>query len=437
MSNGSLRVSTASPSQWGRVLSIEVPRQRFDALRAEVVRDLRRRIARPGFRKGHVPAAIVERDFAARIESTTLEKFIPDVCREAIRQESLDVISSPEVQNLVLDDPSVVRLDLAVEVRPRVALRPLDGLRGRRWTAVVGDEHIDRTLADVREQHAQYVDVEREARDGDVVLVGYVPLDAEGRERSAQRVENYPLRLGAVGGLAEFEAAVRGRQAGDVARPEVRYPEDHGDASVAGKTVAFVLTVQVVKEKRLPDLDELARELGFETLAALRDRIRADLEQRVRDESERDLRESLVDALIQANPLEAPHSMVEQFLELVLADWDERHRRAGQTPDPERRQELARAAHPGAERAAKRAVLLECVAREHGCAVSEEDVDKWIEDKVQAGGSGASEMRAYFADARRRRRLRGELQDDRVFEFLKSKAEIVEEQRPAAVPDAG
>jgi trigger factor len=154
MSEAELQISTQSPSQWGRVLSIAVPKARYTALRAEVARDIRKRVARPGFRKGHVPAAIVERDFAASIDEGALERLIPAACDQAIQREGLEPLSQPRVHNLVLDDPELVKFDLSLEVRPRFEVGPLDRLAGTRPVATVTDGHIDQALAELREEHA-------------------------------------------------------------------------------------------------------------------------------------------------------------------------------------------------------------------------------------------------------------------------------------------
>jgi trigger factor len=232
--------------------------------------------------------------------------------------------------------------------------------------------------------------------------------------------------------VPEFEAAVRGLAPGGTARAAIQYPADYTDASMAGRTVAFQLSLAAVKEKRLPDLDdEFAVDLGLENLAALEARVRADLERRVQEEIERDLRESIVDSLLQANAFEAPESMAEQYIAAAVEDYDKTWKRIGMEPDPEKRQEFAVAARPASERAVRRALALESLAKQHDLAVTEEEVDRWIEDKVQATGSGANEVRAFFTDVRRRRRLRAELSDDKVFEFLKAKAAITEAERPA------
>src|SRR5262245_26720458 len=439
MTETEIRWSTTSPSQWGRVLAFQIPRARYAAVREEIARDLRKRVVRPGFRKGHVPAALVERDFGDRIQTGTLEKIIPEACDRAIREDQLDGLNEPRVQKLDLDDPEVVKFEVVLEIRPTITLQPLEGLRGTRWKPAVADEQVARTLDDVRDQQAQFADVDREARDGDYVLVSYVPLDGEGNERTSQKVENYPFQLGAAGAVPEFEQAARGRRAGETTTVAIEYPADTKNPEWAGQRVDFHVTVQAVKEKRLPEADDdLARELGLQSLDELRERLRGDLQRRLEEESEKDLRESLVEHLLGQNVFEAPASMVEQYLEAVRHDWEERGRRAHvPPPTDEQRAEFDRAARPTAERFVRRGLLLDQIGREHGIDVQEEDVDKWIEERVQAGGSGAEDVRKFFADVRRRRRLKHDLAEEKIFDFLKTQAQIAEVERSAVHPGAG
>src|SRR5262249_44117813 len=242
MTETEIRWSTTSPSQWGRVLAFQIPRARYAAVREEVTRDLRKRVIRPGFRKGHVPVALLERDFGDRIQTGTLEKTIPEACDRAIREDRLDVLNEPRVQKLDLDDPEVVKFEVVLEVRPTITLQPLEGLRGMRWKPAVTDEHVARTLDDVRDQQAQFADVDREAREGDYVLVSYVPLEADGSERSSQKVENFPFQLGAPGAVPEFEQAARGRRAGDTVTTSIEYPATAENPEWAGQSVPFHVT---------------------------------------------------------------------------------------------------------------------------------------------------------------------------------------------------
>jgi trigger factor len=428
-----LKVTTANSSAWGRILTIEFPRRHFDAERERVLRDLRRRVSRPGFRRGHVPKEILERDFADRIQADALDKLIPEVCSRAIVQEGLDVISVPSVKTLDLDHPERVRMDVELDVRPRFIVGNLEGMRVERWIPEVQESDVAQVLTRLREQNAHFETVQRPAQDGDFVLLSYVPLDASGRERTTQKVENYPFQLGEGQVVPEFEAAARGLAAGATARAEVRYAPDHENPEVAGKLVAFVLTLKEVKEKHLPALDDdLARDLGQENLEALHRWVREDLVRQLAEESERDAREKLVDAILAANPFEVPRSIVARYEEAVLADYDERHRQMRVAVDAEKREQLRTAARPAAERAARRALLIEHVGNVQELQATEEDVDRWIEEKVQARGSEGPRLRAYFQQRERRNRLRNELTEEKVFTFLKGKAQIVEVQRPPA-----
>jgi trigger factor len=428
-----LKVTTETASAWGRILTIEFERTHFEAEREKVLRDLRRRVTRPGFRKGKVPRELVERDFGARIQADTLEKLLPAICSRAIEQEGLDVISAPSVKSLDLDHPEHVRMDVELDVRPTLRVGPLEQLQVKRWKPEVRAEVVDEALERVRDEQAQFATAEREARDGDFVLVSYVPLDESGKERASQKVDNYSFQLGASQVVAEFESAVRGRSAGDSANAAVHYADDHENKELAGKDVAFVLTLNEVKEKRLPDLDdELARDLGLDDLEALQKRVRDDLEKKLDEESERDVREKLVDAILAAHPFEPPRTMVERYLDAVMEDYDERHRRMQMEPDAGKRDEFRNSARPSAERAVRRMLLVEHLQKEHDLRASEEDVDKWIEDRVQAEDSADSRVRRFFSDPERRRRLRSDLTENKVFEFVKGKAQIEEVARPAS-----
>lgn len=425
-----LKVQTTHAGAWGRILSIEFPRQHFEAARARVLRDLRKRVARPGFRLGKVPLALVERDFAARIRADTLEKLIPEITRRAIAQEGLDVVSVPNVRTLDLDHPETVRMDVELDVRPQLPPLLPETWRVEAWKPEVRDADMEEALMELREEQAQYLSVAREARDGDFVVVSYVPVDAAGQEETAKRVENYPFQLGAGQVVPEFETAVRGLSAGQSASARVQYPEDHDNKEIAGKVVAFVLTLQDVKEKSLPALDdELARDLGLEDLEALRERVRQQVERKLADASARDLRERLVDAAIAAHPFEVPQSMVEPLLDLVVKDAEERHRRLRLEMADDRRQALRQSARPAAERAARRMLLVEQLATTHALQATAEEVDKWIEERVQADGPDAARLRRFFADPERRRRLQSELTDDKVFAFVRSKAQVLEVPR--------
>ncbi len=144
------------------------------------------------------------------------------------------------------------------------------------------------------------------------------------------------------------------------------------------------------------------------------------------------MREKIIDAMLAANPFEAPNTMVERYLDAVMQDYEERHRQMQMEPDQEKRDEFRNSARPSAERAVRRMLMVEKLQGDNELKASEEDVDKWIDERVQAEDSADSRVRKFFADPERRRRLRSDLTEDKVFEFVKSKVQIKETTRPAS-----
>lgn len=430
-----LRTAIESPSQWGRILTIEFARQHYDQEYERMMHDLRKRVVRPGFRKGKVPRHLIEHDFGDKVRQDVLQALLPDVFNRAFEQENLDVIAS-NLRTVDLDNPESVRLELEVDVRPRIELAPLDTLSVERWTGSPSESELDAALQQLRDQNASFVAVERAAAEGDFVNVSYVPIDDDGKEVSTQKVEDYPFQLGAGQVVAEIEAAVRGLTMGQTARANVRYESrDATAASASGsvKTVSLLLTVKEVKEKRLPELDdELARDLELENLEALRHQVRENLSRQLEEQSQQVLDARLVDALIAANPFEPPSSTVETYLDAMRQDFAARSYRANRDPDEAERQTFEQVARPEAERAARRTVLFDAIRSKHDIDVSEEDIDKWIEDRVEAGGPESGKIRAFFSEPRHRRRLRSEMLDRKVFELLRGQATIRDVPRPTA-----
>jgi trigger factor len=149
-----LQVTTVNASRWGRILTIEFPRRELETERGNVLRDLQKRMVRPGFRKGKVPRAMVEKEFGEQLQQDALEKLLPEVCIQAIEQEKLDVISRPTVKSLDLDHPELVRVEVELDVRPEIHLEPLESLQAQRWTPQATDDDLAKAMESVIEQRA-------------------------------------------------------------------------------------------------------------------------------------------------------------------------------------------------------------------------------------------------------------------------------------------
>ena len=202
------------PELWKRVIKVEVAQDYFDR---EYGRRLRRAVkqhAKPGFRKGRTPKAIVEREVGEQLRAHTLEHVIPQAFKAAIVEHGLVPLTDPHVSQLVFEPGRPISFDMTVEVRPRITATGYDDLALKRREAVVGDEEVDAVLERIRESRAIWEAVERPARDGDRAVMDLMPRGEDGEPREDDKAEDQIMTLGAENNLEAFEQGLAGVAAG-------------------------------------------------------------------------------------------------------------------------------------------------------------------------------------------------------------------------------
>jgi trigger factor len=267
-----------------------------------------------------------------------------------------------------------------VEVKPPIALREYKGLDIAHAPTPVGSADVDETIERMREQQAQFTTVERAAGPGDLVIVDYT-LSVEGQEPASQT--GYAFVVGEGNVLPEIDQAVVGMRPAEERSVGFRLPDDHRREELRGKPGTASVKMVEVKEKVLPEVnDDLARSLGeFETLEALRAEVLRQLEARRQSEERHALEDKVVDALIAQHEFAVPESMVMRQIAHQVEHARQRLRSQGVDPDAVQWDyaKLVTELKPQAERAVRRALLLEAVAEREGITPSDADVEAEVE----------------------------------------------------------
>ena len=429
-----MNLSVRASGSWQHLLEIEVPVDEIDRRMDEVARQIQRRASLPGFRPGRVPLDLVRQHFAETLEAQFLETFVPRVTNEAVDQARLNPVIPPLVRNLRFAPGAPLRFEALVDVRPEVEVRNYRGLGARRRARRVDDAAVERVLGELRDDSAVFLDLDRPAQRGDVVLLDSTRLDANGRRLAATRLKSRRVELGAPGILPDLENGLLGVEAGQERTFEVHYPHDHPASELAGKTARYVVKVRKIQEKKLRDLDDnLAREVfHLDSLEELRSRIRLNLEGEERVLLQRELETAITDELIRRHPIELPERLVAWMLDRVIADA------AGEeTLEESKKKELEGRYRPGVERSIRREILLDAVARQEKLEVTEEEVAEEINRMAQADPRQASRLRARYQSAERREGLKESLRERKALEWLINAAEIEDEvasESPLIVP---
>jgi len=418
-------VSVSSPGGCKRVLEIHVPEEELERERKAVIRELRRELRVPGFRKGKVPEGYVTKNYAGAIESDAVRNLLPVVYEQAVVNEGLHPLGEPNFENLKAEEGDGLSLEAHIEVRPEVTV---DGYKSVKIEAVrqeVTDERVNATLDQMREHMATYQDVSREATATDYVVIDYAPYGDDGALDEAARQSEYPVALDSEHLLGEFRTGLVGMNKGDEKDITVSYAADFSDEELAGQTKKFQVKVVEVKEKLLPELgDHFASRLDekFATLLELKVQIRKDLESEEDRRYQHEVQERILDQIIMKNTFDVPEVMVNNYLASLV---EEDRKRRPEVEDEEKRvEEISEAYRQAAERTIRKYFIIDSIRKQEGLELNPSDIEARIQELADSSQHSEDEIRAALRNPETMRSFEGELLDRRVMDLLRSSADI-------------
>ena len=327
----------------------------------------------PDSARGEVPLDRVRVEFAAHIEQEFLDSALPEITGRTLGETELVPVVPPTITNLKFSPGQPLTFDALVDVAPRVEVKS-----GRPAGHPPRARHRRRRGRGRREQPARgrrgVRGREAPGRDGDVILLDSQRLDANGRRLANTRSKGLRIQLGSPD-LPDLETALTGAEEGQERSPS-EFPAEHGQAELAGKSIRYVVSIRKIQEKKLRDLDDnFARDLfRLDSLQALRDRVRQNLEAEEGGRVRREMEGAITEELIQRNPFDMPERLVTYMLGQVV-----REQTNGREVGPELQKQLEEHYKPGVERSLRREVLLMGVAMQEKLEVSEDEISAEID----------------------------------------------------------
>ena len=346
-------------------------------------KDLGRELRIPGFRKGKVPPQmVVQRVGREAVLEQALRDALPEWYERAVIDAGVSTVGDPKLDVSELPaEGEPLELSIEIAVRPPAKLGDYKGLEVGRADPEVPDDAVQAELDRMREGFASLNPVEREAADGDFLLIDYKGF-ADGEAFEGGEGRDQLIELGS-GSLVEgFEEGLAGAKAGDEREIEVTFPEDYRAEGLAGKEAKFEVTVQEVREKRLPELDdEFAVEASeFDSLDALRADITEKLRTAADQRSEEQFREAAVAAAVENAEVEIPEEIAAARAEEMFHRFE--HQLQHQGIDPETfaqiqgrsRDDMVAEVRPEAEASLRREAVLAAIADAEGIEVTDDDI---------------------------------------------------------------
>jgi trigger factor len=391
-----------------RHIQVSVPAAAVSAAEDKAARRYATQARLPGFRPGKAPAAMVRKRFADAIRQETIEALVQEAYKVVLEREQLQVASQPHIHDLNFQPGEALTFVLHVEVRPEIKLERTSGFTVARASTEVTDEMVTEQIDLLRDQKATWSPVEDRPAPGDRVNVLLATADESGEMPAGKP---YPLELGGGQAIAGIEELIMEATPGGTIERPVKWPDDFPDEAQRGQTKMVRVELTDVKRKTMPDLDDsFAREVGdFDSLDALRAAVRADMQAHIGRESEADVRQKLIDAVLEANPFEVPPSWVEQ---MTVAYAQAYNIPEGELPA------FADQFRAMAERQVRRDLVIDTLAEQHALKASEADVDEKVTEMATARGADVGQVYAALQKGGRLTEIERSITEEKVFGWL-------------------
>jgi len=394
----------------------------------------------PGFRPGKIPRPILEKHFAGKMEEEVLGRLINDSYFKALIDNKIPAVGDPEISdNSPLESGKPFSYVAQVEVKPDVEVKDFESLELKKEKFSPDPKVLESRLEEMRRSRSELKSVDRvTVQAGDFVSIDFEGF-ADGEAFEGGKAENHLLEIGSDSLIPGFEEQLVGMKRGEDKEIEVTFPADYGNKELAGRPATFKVVVQEIKEKVLPLLDdEFAKGFGLPSLEELRSKVDESYQRQEIERIEENLRERLIGALIERNPVEVPQAMVNQQLEFMLENTRNRLRSQGMSLEmlgmtEETFQEQYRSA---AVRQVQGGLILEAVGRQEGIQAEDSELDEKLAEIAEKVGTDVAAVKRHYGEPEGRRRLAFQVTEEKVIKHLLAAAKIQEVEPSELAPTA-
>lgn len=411
-------------------LDISVPVDVVEEETSRVIADFQKRAKLRGFRPGKAPVSLIQKTFEDDIRQKVLENLVPKYLHKQFEEENLNVVGTPDISDVHLHTGEPLRFKAGFEVVPEIELMEYKGVTVAYQDPQVGDEDIDNRLEELRDQKADYSNVDpRPIEDGDHAVISIESI--AGVEGEPVRNDEMVLEIGGKDTFQAFSENLRGMSPGEEKEFDVTYPEEYGQERLAGKTVRFQTKVTGIRHKELPELnDEFAQDLGdFRTVVELREAIRRGMHSQREYEAQQEAKNRITDQLVDAHDFPVPETLIERQIKNRVEQ--QLRTLASQGVDPKSLQldweKVKNSQRDKALREVKASMLLSRVAEREHIDPTRDEVDREVERIAKQQREPFAAVRLRFEKDGTLGRIAHHIQTEKTLSFLFEHARKTEE----------
>lgn len=413
-------------------ISIEIPAEQVDAEIEKVYEGIQKKAKLQGFRPGKAPMQLVRRTYSDAMRDEVMRRFFDKTLFKAMDEHKIEPVDSPTIESDILEPGSSFKYSAQVEVMPEIQLTNYTGFEVTKEKYVSNPNSIEEEIKRMQENMAQLVPLGDDAKveNGNVASIDYT-FSVDGYPDENSNAEDALVEVGANRLMPELEEKIIGMGCGETKAINVTLPDGYRNPDLVGKEGVFQVTVKEIKRKELPELDdEFAQQFGdYDTMEQLRAKMVEYHQQQETDRIENELKDRIIQVLIEKNPIEVPQVMVKRQLESMLENLKNRLKSQSMSIEMMGLDEEGFRVRfrDSARDKVKGGLLLLALVEKENIVVTDEDLSERYEQIAAGNPEMLGRIKEYYtANKNARNSLAAEIKEDKAIRFLLNSAVITE-----------
>jgi trigger factor len=417
-----------------KLLRFDIDVAAVDSAFADVAKEYQKHASLPGFRPGKAPKDMVLKRYEKEIEDEAKRKLVGDSYRQALKDHKLDVIGYPDIEEIQFGKGQALQFAATIETAPEFEVPDYRGLPAKREKRSVTEEDVDRAIKLLADRVSNFNTVPREATEGDIIVVNYTGT-SEGKPlteiaptaKGLTEQKGFWVEVKPDSFIPGFATQLTGTKAGDKRTVNIDFPADFVTPQLAGKKAAYDVEVVEVKEKVVPAIDDaFAKTYGAESVNALREGVRRDLQNELNTKQSRSVRGQIVNALLSLVNVELPETLVAQETRNVVYQLVQENQQRGVPEEAlnSQKEEIYKHSNATAKERVKASFVFQKIAEKEGIRVQPEEVNARIYTLSQQYQMAPDKFAKELEKRNGVQEIWQQLLNEKVIDFLQQNAKI-------------
>ena len=397
-----MKIEIEDVDSCNKKIKFVVPHQDYKKEVDKYYQKLGRQVKVPGFRKGKVPASLLEKQFGPDVKKEVLSNLISDRLNQAIAEKELRAIGQPHLLEVNAEEGTDISVSASLEVLPTVDIQDYSGMEMEMKVPRITDEEVDQTIETFRQRKAKTIEItDRPVEENDLIKVDFTSKMGD-QPFEGGTAQDQAIRVGSGQLIEGLDKGMVGMTIGETREIQVKVPEDYQGKEIAGKDVDFNVTLKGIQVQELPELnDDFARKLDtekkYESLEDMKAKVRVELESYERDEAKKSAKKILADKLAEQNPVELPEGLIKEQVKFMSEQANKKQGKEAahdhghdHNHEEEVSPELIEKYKEPAVKALREELILDQLSRDLELEVTPEELDQELQNMAQLLGGGGN-----------------------------------------------